>query len=154
MHTKFWTSFVLILRYFYFTTLATGSTFGECSYNGVCLPVSYNKHEIPQRPTHVEVVIDILQVTEVNDELSTINILMYLMFWWKDKRLVLRNDTKHWESKSGYFYGSGWRHLDAEWFHKLWFPDIFVYEIKGVDFQKYLVPYQGKTIPIQIFSGH
>ena len=145
MQARFWASFIFILSAFHFTTQSSGNTSDECSFNGVCLPVGYNNHEIPQRPTNVEVVIDILQVTEVNDELSTINILMYLMFWWKDNRLVLRNDTNRWESKSGYFYGSGWRHLNAEWFHKLWFPDIFVYEIKRVDFQKYLVPYQGKT---------
>ena len=49
----------------------------ECSKSGVCLPKDYDKDRLPSIPVHIDAFIDIVQVTEVDDTLATVDILAW-----------------------------------------------------------------------------
>ena len=97
----------------------------ECSSNGICLQNDYNKHELPSQPVTVHVEIDITQVTEVNDVVGTVDFMAYMMFTWKDNRLIGK-----WKTGD-----RGFKMLEKEWHDKLWYPAIHLFEMKAMDFQ-------------------
>ena len=97
----------------------------ECSSNGICLRNDYNKHELPSQPVTVHVEIDITQVTEVNDVVGTVDFMAYMMFTWKDNRLIGKWNTGD----------RGFKMLEKEWHDKLWYPAIHLFEMKAMDFQ-------------------
>ena len=61
--------------------------------SGICLPMSYDKNRIPSKPIKIDVKIAVAHISEVDDELSTIDVLASLAFLWEDKRLLQLNTT-------------------------------------------------------------
>ena len=113
----------------------------ESARHGVCLPEDYDKHEMPKKPLNVETSISIVQITEIDDTLSTVDILLYLHFKWEDDRLILSNDTnKHIRQTA---YGKDSFLLNSDWNQKLWFPDIFIYKMKEINFQRFREDFGG-----------
>ena len=142
-------SILYVLTSVFFTTLIGEKTDTECTKNGVCLPRGYERREMPTISLHVNVEITWLQVTEVDDLLSTVDILVYLSFFWEDKRITLLNHTEpqrsgHLGDGSGVRHGEDWYLLYDEWYEKLWLPDVYIYGLKKVKFQEYRDPNSGK----------
>ena len=87
---------------------------------GVCLPKSYDKRIIPERPFDVNVDIGIAQITKVDDDLSTVDFLAKFFFGWKESRLIDTNKSLN-NSKTQVYWP-----LNEEWLDKLWLPDVHI----------------------------
>ena len=87
---------------------------------GVCLPKSYDKRIIPERPFDVNVDIGVAQVTKVDDDLSTVDFLSRFSFYWEENRLIDTN--KNINNSKTHVY----QPLYEEWLEKLWLPDVHI----------------------------
>ena len=88
-----------------------------CSKSGVCLPKDYDKDGLPSIPVHIDASIDIVQVTEVDDTLATVDILEWMDFIWEDNRLETNSSGKR---------------IANDWIEKFWVPDFFIYRMKSI----------------------
>lgn len=106
--------------------------------NGVCLSKNYTKHEIPENPIVVNVSLVIEQVTEVDDDHGTVDILAFVYLYWEDRRLVVNksavDDKIDWDN---YII------LNLEWMEKLWFPDLYIYRMASLNIPEVIKPYKG-----------
>ena len=124
---------VVLLQGAFSSSLETTNTNVTCLFetNGICLPQGYNKHKSPEPPINVGVQFQVEKITEINDEHSTIGVLVYLEIEWKDERLKQAN------------YSGNETILDNYWSEELlWLPDIFVYKMKEVLTPEILIPFQ------------
>ena len=115
----------------------------ELSTNEICLPKSYDKHTIPSKPTNVGVEIFVAQISEVDDDLSTVDILASLTFTWEDHRLMKLNSTK--------FDNGTWKKLNHSWKPKLWVPDIHVMGMKDIKISSFMQPYTCKLKLLSLY---
>lgn len=105
----------------------------ECSKSGVCLPKDYDKDGLPTTPVHIDVFIDIVQVTEVDDTLATVDILAWMDFNWEDNRLETNSSSTE--------------RIANDWIDKLWVPDFFIYRMKSIampSLSGFSKPYSGR----------
>ena len=125
---------VVLLQGAFSSSLETSNTSNvTCQFetNGICLPEGYSKHKSPEPQINVGVKFQIEKITEINDEHSTIGVLVYLEIEWKDERLKQAN------------YSGNETILDNYWSEELlWLPDIFVYKMKEVLTPEILIPFQ------------
>ena len=112
----------------------------NCSKSGVCLPEDYDNHKAPHFPMNVDVTIRVVQITEVNDDSATIELLAWLTFTWVDNRLILMNNRE--KSNNGFL---AMRHLHDEWYNRLWFPDFYWYGFKKYSVPNFRESFQGKV---------
>ena len=107
----------------------------KCFSNGICLAKDYDKHKPALQPITVVINIHINQVTEVDDALGTVDVMAYFEFVWVDNRLTIGNST--------------FRMLHMDWYDKLWFPDIYLSEMKDINLPQlnnpHMSDYMGKS---------
>ena len=113
----------------------------DCSSNGICLPKDYDKHSLPSKPVKINVTIKIVQVTEIDDVLGTMDIQAYLTFKWIDNRLSLHNESSKMKNTIDPSLG---REIHEEWAEKLWSPNIFIYDLKEIITPEFNKHYRGK----------
>ena len=114
----------------------------NCSSNGICFPRDYNKYRLPSELININVTIKLVQVTEIDDILGTIDIQAYLTFEWIDNRLTLRNEAfENMENTNDDWSHS--REIYEEWAEKLWTPNIFIYELKEITTPEFNKHYRG-----------
>ena len=106
------------------------------SSSGICLPMSYDKHKIPSKPIKIDVKIAVAHISEVDDELSTIDVLASLAFLWEDKRLLQLNTTETPDDDDVV-----WHELNLDWDPHLWLPDIHVMGMKHMKISSFLQPF-------------
>ena len=107
------------------------------SSSGICLPMSYDKHKIPSKPIKIDVKIAVAHISEVDDELSTIDVLASLAFLWEDKRLLQLNATETPDDDDVV-----WHELNLDWEPLLWLPDIHVMGMKQMKISSFLKPFK------------
>ena len=107
---------------------------------GICLPHGYDKSQSPKLPISIKTELEVTKITDINDRLSTIQILMYLTIDWVDDRITytqtnFSDTSNNWGKEI---------QLDSYWTQHLWFPDLFVYRMKHLKTPAFLQPYQCK----------
>ena len=125
-----------------FTKMLMTSLPNDCKIrsNGVCLPLGYDKHQIPSIPITIHVSIDVLSITNVDDRLAVVDLLAYLSLKWEDSRLLRGYDHEIADTTGD----PEWILLNKEWLKELWFPDLFIYGMKKTNLPKFLQDYEGK----------
>ena len=111
-----------------------GSTEGNntvCSTTGICVPKNYNKRTFPSVPVGIDVSIHVTQVTNVDDNLGTVDFMGYFDFKWIDNRVTLRKSDPV---------------LHKEHYDMLWFPDIYLFEMKDIDMPNFNKPHMSNYI--------
>ena len=88
MHLEF-LAFIILIR----GSRTINANDQECIIEefGVCLPKSYDKRTVPKLPFDVIVSIGVAQITKVDDDLSTVDVLAKLSFFWEENRLIDTN---------------------------------------------------------------
>ena len=114
----------------------------NCSSNGICFPRDCNKYRLPSKLMNINVTIKLVQVTEIDDNLGTIDIQAYLTFEWIDNRLTLRNEAFE-NMENTHDDWSHSREIYEEWAEKLWTPNIFIYELKEITTPEFNKHYSG-----------
>ena len=119
-----------------FDTLAMNNNGDNCIMieNGICMPHNYNKRQMPSMPIPIEVAISILTLTEVDDQLATVEFLGYIMLVWQDPRL-LKIGGNFTDRTS--LVENNWILLNEEWSNKIWQPDIFIIGMKDLKLTKW-----------------
>ena len=97
-----------------------------CFDNGICLSENYDINKIPSKPINIDVTISIVQINEIDDLKSTVDVIAWMTYEWKDIHVVSRNGTTSMDG--GYISGF----LDNSWFKKLWTPTIYYYRLKEI----------------------
>ena len=97
-----------------------------CFNNGICLSENYDINKIPSKPINIDVTISIVQINEIDDLKSTVDIIAWMTYEWEDIHVVSRNVTTSMDR--GYISGL----LDNSWLRKLWIPNIYYYRLKGI----------------------
>lgn len=112
----------------------------ECQIetNGVCMPKGYTKNKIPKIPIKVNVTLLIEQITEVDDDHGTVDLLAYIYLYWKEERLVLNKSDSDDPIEWGNYIS-----LNLEWMEKLWFPDLYIYRMAELKIPEVIEPYKG-----------
>ena len=113
----------------------SGSSEGNntvCTTTGICVTKNYNKRTFPSVPVGIDVSIHITQVTDVDDNLGTVDFIGYFDFKWIDNRVTLRK--------------GGFSILHEEHYDKLWFPDIYFFEMKDIDMPNFKKPHMSNYI--------
>ena len=105
--------------------------------NGVCLPKTYTKNELPVSPIKVNVTLLIEQITEVDDENGTVDILAFIYLYWVEQRLTFYEDSAE---KWGQYTT-----LNLDWMEKLWFPDLYIYRMSSLKIPEVIEPYKGMS---------
>ena len=85
----------------------SNSTGLECLSNGLCLPNNYEKNNSPTKPIQVLVNMDIIQISEVDDALGTVEIVLNVVLRWNDNRLIIKNTTEVKDEGAGYSIAPG-----------------------------------------------
>ena len=104
----------------------------ECSSTGICLAKDYDKHKPALKPINVDIYIHINQIIEVNDALGTIDLMAYFEYSWVDNRLSIGNNT--------------FSELNKDWYDRLWFPDIHMYEMMEINLPQLKSPHMSDYI--------
>ena len=92
---------------------------------------NYIKTKIPKRkdsvddPVEVAVEFNYIKIIEVNDIKLTVTLVVMPYIRWIDQRIVLLNNSTQETNVP----------IDLDWLNHLWFPDIYVYQLK--EFHKY-----------------
>ena len=102
-----------------------------CSTTGICVPKNYNKRTFPSVPVGIDVSIHVTQVTNVDDNLGTVDFMGYFDFKWIDNRVTLRKSDPV---------------LHEEHYNRLWFPDIYLFEMKDIDMPNFKTPHMSNYI--------
>ena len=97
-----------------------------CFNNGICLSENYDINKIPSKPINIDVTISIVQINEIDDLKSTVDIIAWMTYEWEDIHVVSRNCATSMDG--GYISGL----LDNSWFKKLWAPTIYYYKLKEI----------------------
>ena len=117
----------------------------ECLSNGLCLPNNYDKENSPTKPIHVQVIMDIVQISEVDDALGTVELVLNVVFHWNDNRLIIKNSTKvkAEETETGYSLAPEWFGLEVSqaWLKRLWVPPTQIWsKMDFMDFTMVSMP--------------
>ena len=136
--------FVMLVIYVKITqqSIIDSKTTGlECLSNGLCLPNNYDKEKSPTQPIHVTVNMDIVQISEVDDALGTVEIVLNVVLTWNDNRLIIKNTTEVKGEEAGYSIAPKWLGLQVspEWFKRLWIPPTQIWT--KLDFMDFTMPY-------------
>ena len=101
-----------------------------------CLPKDYNRLLKPysDKPVHISVDLDILQILKVNDLDFTITFSMYFGVYWNEPRLIASQES---------FENNPYVPIDLSFFEHLWVPDIYIYDLKSIRSYKIFTDFAG-----------
>ena len=112
----------MAMRVICFALLAPGA-FGTTCSSGICLPVDYNKMDLPgEKPIHIDTQMLPREIYEVNQRDLTIHINVIMLFSWYDNRL---NFTTAKETSSV--------DVDKQFIDSVWIPDFYIYHMKELE---------------------
>ena len=96
----------------------------------ICLTHDYKKDVAPiiSNTLNISIILEIHDITDVNDKDATVTITTILFISWIDSRLKLIHDSKEWNQNQN---GSQWCHLNILWLDYLWVPDMDILHIKS-----------------------
>ena len=101
----------------------------ECLYSA-----TDGLYEDPEvSPMKVDLTMQILQISEVNDDIGTVYFTAVFMFEWEETRITVKNAS---ESSD---YGFTWITL-RNWQERVWYPIIYIKNLK--DFEVYKIARQ------------
>ena len=112
-----------------------------CS-SSVCIPSTYNKMDMPnsgqvnKEPFQVGVSMFLLDIYKINYEDFTMDLSVYVKFSWIDNRLEINKTLIVDEDIE----------IDVDFIEKLWFPDIYIYDLKEMRTRRTLSPEEGLRV--------
>ena len=89
------------------------------SAEGKC--ISNEKQGIPAFPVNIYTRIHILKISDVDDDLETVEMIAYLSYEWKAS--FFTNHDRNQET---------WQNLNEGWENTTWYPTIFVKNLKDI----------------------
>ena len=97
------------------------------------MPNNYSKTRIPKdeysdNPVEILVEFDMIKILEINDKKLTVTLQLAPTIYWTDPRIVVLNVSTEETTIP----------VDVAWVEDLWFPDIYVYELKKLHKYKVL----------------
>ena len=101
----------------------------------MCLPNNYSKtnmarYECSDNPMEVFVEFRSIKIIEIDDTKLSITLKMMLWIYWTDPRIIVLNVSSAAKSLPANVYDGV--PIDNAWVNHLWFPEIYIYELKGV----------------------
>ena len=101
-----------------------------------CVPMNYSKYLGPfDENGHIDILVDfdISQVVQIHDVKFTIKLLMHIGLTWVDPRIIGPESNNM----------TSWIPVDNEFTNYIWLPDLYIYNLKEIEFPKYYKPFSG-----------
>ena len=83
---------------------------------------------------NIQVSILVVQIFEVSDSFGTIDFWSWMTFEWEDNSVIMSDNLDD----------NKWYQLNQAWQTSVWIPDIFIRELRSIQFLAFDKPYKGE----------
>ena len=121
----------------YLQAIKSGNLTEDCYIHakfGNCLLTKYDKLDPPSRQMSIQVSILVVQIFEVSDSFGTVDFWSWLTFEWEDNSVFMSDNL----------VDNKWYQLNQAWQTSIWVPDIFIRELRSIQFLAFDKPYKGE----------